>query len=42
VHAGTCSTPGFEHAVHNARLIEAITRANDLGEWQKVTERWSR
>jgi predicted dehydrogenase len=37
VHAGTCSTPGFEHAVHNARLIEAITRAADLGERQKVT-----
>jgi hypothetical protein len=37
VHAGTYSTPGFEHAVHNARLIEAITRAADLGKRQKVT-----
>jgi predicted dehydrogenase len=37
VHAGTRSTPGFEHAVHNARLIEAVTRAADLGERQKVT-----
>jgi predicted dehydrogenase len=37
VHAGTRHTPGFEHAVHNARLIEAITRAADLGERQKVT-----
>ena len=37
VHAGTRSTPGFEHAVHNARLIEAVTRAADLGKRQKVT-----
>jgi predicted dehydrogenase len=37
VHVGTRSTPGFEHAVHNARLIEAITRAAGLGERQKVT-----
>jgi predicted dehydrogenase len=27
VHTGTYSTPGFEHALHNARLIEAVRRA---------------
>jgi hypothetical protein len=27
VHAGTYNTPGFGHAVHNARLIEAVRRA---------------
>jgi predicted dehydrogenase len=27
VHAGTYSTPGFEHALHNARLVEAVRRA---------------
>jgi predicted dehydrogenase len=30
------STPGFEHAVHNARLIEAVRRAADRGERQRV------
>jgi predicted dehydrogenase len=37
VQAGTYSTPGFEHAVHNARLIEAVRRAADRGERQRVT-----
>src|SRR6202043_947039 len=27
LHAGTYGTPGFEHALHNARLIETVTRA---------------
>lgn len=37
VRAGTYSTPGFEHAVHNARLIEAVSRAAERGERQKMT-----
>jgi predicted dehydrogenase len=37
IHAGTYSTPGFEHALHNARLIEAVRRAGDRGERQKLT-----
>ena len=36
VQTGTHSTPGFEHAVHNARLIEAVRRAADRGERQRV------
>ena len=36
VQAGTYSTPSFEHALHNARLIEAIRRAAERGERQKV------
>lgn len=36
VHAGTYSTPGFEHAVHNARLIEVVRRAAERGERQIV------
>jgi hypothetical protein len=36
VQAGTYSTPGFEHAVHNARLIEAVRRAAVRGERQRV------
>ena len=31
VRAGTYSTPGFEHAVHNARLIEAVMCAAERG-----------
>jgi predicted dehydrogenase len=38
LHAGTYDTPGFEHALHNARLIEAITCAAALGERQKLLE----
>ena len=37
LHAGTYSTPGFEHALHNARLIEAVRRAAERGKRQKVT-----
>jgi predicted dehydrogenase len=37
VQAGTYRTPGFEHAVHNARLIEAVRRAAERGERQRVT-----
>jgi predicted dehydrogenase len=36
VHAGTCGTPGFEHALHNARLIDAVRRAAVRGERQQV------
>jgi predicted dehydrogenase len=32
LRAGTYSTPGFEHALHNARLIEAVMRAGERGE----------
>ncbi len=31
VRAGTYSTPGFKHAVHNARLIETVMRAAKSG-----------
>jgi hypothetical protein len=24
LHGGTYSTPGFEHALHNARLVEVV------------------
>lgn len=34
---GTYTTPGFDHALHNARLIEAIRRAAERGERQKIT-----
>ena len=37
VHAGTYSTPGFEHALHNARLIETVRRAAERGERQRVS-----
>jgi predicted dehydrogenase len=37
LRAGVCSTPGFEHALHNARLIEAAKRAAERGERQKIT-----
>jgi hypothetical protein len=33
---GNCTTPGFDHALHNARLIEAVARAADRGMRQKV------
>ena len=38
LHAGTYNTPGFEHALHNARLIEAVRCAGERGERQKVFE----
>jgi predicted dehydrogenase len=37
VRAGTYRTPGFGHAVHNARLIETVRRAANRGERQRVT-----
>jgi predicted dehydrogenase len=36
--AGTYSTPGFDQAFHNARLIAAVTRAAARGERQKLLE----
>jgi hypothetical protein len=36
LRAGTYNTPGFEHALHNARLIEAVRRAGERGERQKI------
>jgi predicted dehydrogenase len=36
-HAGSYTTPGFEHALHNARLIEAVRRAAERGERQHLT-----
>ena len=38
LQAGAYNTPDFEHAVHNARLIEAVKRAAELGERQKVID----
>jgi predicted dehydrogenase len=38
IHAGTRITPGFEHAVHNAHLIEAVSRAAERGERQYLTD----
>jgi predicted dehydrogenase len=35
LHAGTYSAPGFEHALHNARLIDAVRRAAERGERQE-------
>jgi len=32
------NTPGFDHALHNARLIEAVKRAAERGERQKLLE----
>jgi predicted dehydrogenase len=34
---GTYTTPGFGHALHNARLIDAISRVAKRGERQKIT-----
>jgi hypothetical protein len=39
LHAGTYSTPGFDHALHNARLIEAVRRAGERGERRQVIEK---
>jgi predicted dehydrogenase len=38
LHAGAYNAPDFEHALHNARLIEAVKRADDLGVRQKLFE----
>jgi len=37
LHQGTYNTPDFRHALHNARLIEAVARAAERGERQEVT-----
>jgi predicted dehydrogenase len=37
LHVGTYNTPNFDHALHNARLIDAVRRAAERGERQKVT-----
>jgi predicted dehydrogenase len=37
LHASAYNTPGFDHALHNARLIEAVRRAAERGERQKTT-----
>ena len=37
IHSDTHTTPGFEHALHNARLIAAVGRAAERGERQKIT-----
>jgi predicted dehydrogenase len=36
LHAGSYSTPGFDHALHNARLIEVVRRSAERGERHKV------
>ncbi len=38
LQVGTYSTRGFWHALHNARLIEAVTRAAQRGEPQEVDQ----
>jgi len=35
---GTYTTPGFDHALHNARVIEAVRRAGERGERKHVLE----
>jgi predicted dehydrogenase len=39
VRADSYSTPGFEHALHNTRLIEAVRLAAERGDRQKVSSR---
>jgi predicted dehydrogenase len=36
LHAGAYNTPGFDHALHNARLIEAVSRAAEQGARQET------
>ena len=38
LHAAAYNAPDFEHAVHNARLIEAVRRADEQGVRQKLLE----
>jgi len=38
LHTGTYSTPGFDHALHNARLIDAVRRAAERGKRQQVLQ----
>ena len=33
---GSYTTPGFDHALHNARLVEAVACAADRGMRQKL------
>jgi predicted dehydrogenase len=33
---GTCIAPGFQHALHNARLVEAVRHAGERGKRQHV------
>jgi predicted dehydrogenase len=42
LHADTYRTPGFEHALHNARLIEAVMRAGERGERQNMLKQIER
>jgi predicted dehydrogenase len=42
LYGGTYSTPGFEHALHNARLMDAVRRAGERGERQRVLEQIER
>ena len=37
MHAGTHSTPCLKHALHNSHLIDAVTRAAERGERQRVS-----
>ena len=37
LHAGTYSAPGFEHALHNARLMESVRHVAERRGRQKVT-----
>lgn len=36
LQAGTYTTPGFAHALHNSRLVAAIERAAQTGERQRI------
>jgi predicted dehydrogenase len=38
LHASTYNTPGFDHALRNAHLIEAVARAAKRGERQRVLD----
>jgi predicted dehydrogenase len=38
LRVGTNSTPGFDHALHNARLIDAVRHAAERGKRQQVLE----
>jgi predicted dehydrogenase len=38
LHAGTYNMLGFEHGLHNARLMDAVRRAGERGERQRVVE----
>jgi predicted dehydrogenase len=42
LNAGTYDTLGFEHALHNARLMDAVRRAGERGERQRVLEQIER